>query len=241
MKTDLPAILKLFDIPLHKIYIALISISPVKGDPMRKIAIIALILSGLTVSCTTLDKDLYFKDTKGFKNKKVRIALIPFEDASGVVNSGVNVSDAITNELIKIREWDIVERTKIARIIKEQAFEATGMTEKDYSKLGKIANVDFFITGSLGQYDCYVTKKNEARIRITINLRFIDTVTGKVIGTGRYVYNTNRNYLRSCCLVSWIFMFMPEDTIDRELTKVARAIVQDMKEKLSLNPPEQKI
>ena len=205
---------------------------------MRKIAIIALILTGMAVSCTSLDKDLYFKETKGFK-KNVRIALIPFEDASGVVNSGVNVSDAITNELIKIRDWDIVERTKISKIIKEQAFEATGMTEKDYSKLGKLANVDFFIAGSLGQYDCYVTKKNEARIRITINIRFIDTVTGKVIGTGRYVYNTNRNYLRSCCLTAWIFMLMPEDTIDRELTKVARAIVQDMKEKLSIDQPEQ--
>ncbi|HPS57988.1 MAG TPA: CsgG/HfaB family protein [Spirochaetota bacterium] len=203
---------------------------------MRKIAIIAVIIAGLTASCTTFEKDLYFKTTKGFK-KNIRVALIPFEDASGVANSGVNVSDAITNELIKIREWDIVERTQISKIIREQAFEATGMTEKDYAKLGKIANVDYFITGSLGQYDCYVDKKNEARIRITINIRFIDTVTGKVIGTGRYVYNTNKNYLRSCCLVSWVFMLMPEDTIDKELTKVAKAIVQDMKEHLELEIP----
>ena len=200
---------------------------------MRKMAIITVIISGLAASCTSFDKDLYFKDTRGFKNN-VRVALIPFEDASGVANSGVNVSDAITNELIKIRQWDIVERTKIAKIIKEQAFEATGMTEKDYAKLGKLANVDYFITGSLGQYDCYVTKKNEARIRITVNIRFIDTVNGKVIGTGRYVYSTNRNYLRGCCLVSWVFMLMPEDTIDREVSKIARAIVQDMREKLGL-------
>lgn len=200
---------------------------------MRKIALLAVIIAGLTASCTSFEKDLYFKDTRGFK-KNVRIALIPFEDASGVANSGVNVSDAITNELIKIRDWDIVERTKISKIIKEQAFEATGMTEKDYAKLGKLANVDYFITGSLGQYDCYVDKKNEARIRITINLRFIDTVTGKVIGTGRYVYNTNKNYLRSCCVVSWVFMLMPEDTIDRELSKVAKAIARDMVEKLQI-------
>ena len=201
---------------------------------MRKTAAILLIMTGLALSCTSFEKDLYFKNTAGFK-KNVRVALIPFEDAAGVANSGVNVSDAITNELIKIKKWDIVERTQIAKIIKEQAFEATGMTEKDYAKLGKIANVDYFITGSLGQYDRYVDKKNEARIRITINIRFIDTVTGKVIGTGRYTYNTNKNYLRSCCLVSWIFMFMPEDTIDKELSKVAKAIVNDMKEKLELD------
>ena len=201
---------------------------------MRKTAAILLIMTGLALSCTSFEKDLYFKNTAGFK-KNVRVALIPFEDAAGVANSGVNVSDAITNELIKIKKWDIVERTQIAKIIKEQAFEATGMTEKDYAKLGKIANVDYFITGSLGQYDCYVDKKNEARIRITINIMFIDTVTGKVIGTGRYTYNTNKNYLRSCCLVSWIFMFMPEDTIDKELSKVAKAIVNDMKEKLELD------
>lgn len=204
---------------------------------MRKIALLAVIIAGLAASCTSFEKDLYFKETKKFK-KNLRIALIPFEDASGVANSGVNVSDAITNELIKIHQWDIVERTQISKIIKEQAFEATGMTEKDYAKLGKLANVDYFITGSLGQYDCYVDKKNEARIRITVNIRFIDTTTGKIIGTGRYVYNTNKNYLRSCCLVSWVFMLMPEDTIDKELSKIAKAIVQDMKEHLQLEAPE---
>lgn len=206
---------------------------------MRKTAVIAAIIAGLAASCTSFDKDLYFKDTKGFK-KNVRIALIPFADAAGVANSGINVSDAITNELIKIPDWDIVERTKISKIIREQAFEATGMTEKDYAKLGRLANVDYFITGSLGQYDCYVDKRNEARIRITINIRFIDTVTGKVIGTGRYVYNTNRNYLRTCCLVSWVFMFMPENTIDRELTKISREIVRDMKEHLEIEEPQAK-
>jgi len=197
---------------------------------------ITLMLAGiilLTVSCTSLEKDLYFKETTGFK-KNIRLAVIPFADASNAKNSGINVSDALTNELIKIRNWEIVERTQIMKVIKEQSFEITGMTEQDYSKLGKLTNVDYFIAGSLGQYEHSVDKENDARIRICINLRFIDTTHGKIIGTGRYTYYTSKNYLRSCCLTGWFFIFVPDRTIDRELTNVAKNIVQDMKLQLKL-------
>ncbi|HOP65040.1 MAG TPA: CsgG/HfaB family protein [Spirochaetota bacterium] len=202
---------------------------------MKKIQL-SLLLTVIILSafsCTSLDRDLYFKETAGFK-KNIRLAVIPFEDASNAKNSGINVSDALTNELIKIRNWDIVERTQIMKVIKEQSFEITGMTERDYSKLGKLTNVDYFIAGSLGQYAHSVDKENDARIRICINLRFIDTTHGKIIGTGRYTYFTSKNYLRSCCLTGWFFIFVPDRTIDKELTNVARSIVQDMKIKLQL-------
>lgn len=187
----------------------------------------------LFTSCSTLEKDLYFKNPERL-NKNIRIALIPFEDAHNVTNSGINVSDAITNELVKMPKWDVVERTQIERIIKEQSFEATGMTEKDYAKLGKLANVDYFITGSLGQYESYIDSNDNVRIRITINLRFIDTTNGKVIGTGRYTYNTNKNYIRSCCLFGWIWYFLPDNTIDKELSKVSKEIVKDMRLQLGI-------
>lgn len=200
---------------------------------MRGKHFFAIIIVFFFASCSTLEKDLNFRNPEGLK-KNIRIALIPFADANNVKNSGINVSDAITNELLKISRWDVVERTQIEKIIKEQAFEATGMTEKDYAKLGKLANVDYFITGSLGQYESYVDKKDEIKIRIAINLRFIDTTSGKVIGGGRYVYNTNRNYLRSCCLFSWIWFFLPDNTIDKELSKVAREIVADIRTQLGI-------
>jgi len=197
------------------------------------VSTISLLTILITTSCTSFDKDIYFKETVKF-NKNVRIAVIPFEDAVNAKNSGINVSDAITNELIRISNWDIVERTQLMKVIKEQSIEATGMTEADYSKLGKLANVDYFITGSLGQYQQTPDKDGNPGIRITINLRFIDTTHGKVIGTGRYSYNTNKNYLRGCCLTGWAFVFMPEDTIDRELSKMSKILVQDMKQQLKI-------
>ena len=202
---------------------------------MKRISIPALFLTAVlfSLSCTSFEKDIYFKDTVKF-NKNVRIAVLPFEDAVNANNSGVNVSDAITNELIRISNWDIVERTQLMKVIKEQSIEATGMTEEDYSKLGKLANVDYFITGSLGQYQQTPDKDGNPGIRITINLRFIDTTHGKIIGTGRYSYNTNKNYLRGCCLTGWAFVFIPEDTIDRELSKMSKMLIQDMKQQLKI-------
>lgn len=196
-------------------------------------SIIFLLTILITTSCTSFDKDIYFKETVKF-NKNVRIAVIPFEDAVNSPKSGINVSDAITNELIRISNWDIVERTQLMKVIKEQSIEATGMTEADYSKLGKLTNVDYFITGSLGQYQQIPDNDGNPGIRITINLRFIDTTHGKIIGTGRYNYNTNKNYLRGCCLTGWFFVFLPEDTIDRELSKMSKILIHDMKEQLKI-------
>lgn len=184
-------------------------------------------------SCTSFEKDINFKETVKFKNK-VRIAVLPFEDAENANKSGINVSDALTNELMKISNWDIVERTQIMKVIKEQSFESTGMTEQDYSKLGKLTNVDFFITGSLGQYQQTSDFDGNNRIRITINIRFIDTTHGKIIGTGRYCYYTNKNVLRGCGITGWIFQFFPDVTIDSELTKITKIIVQDMKDQLKI-------
>lgn len=186
-----------------------------------------------SVSCTSFDRDIYFRESVKF-NKNVRVAVLPFEDASGVKNSGINVSDAITNELIRLSGWDVVERTHIMKVIKEQSIEATGMTEQDYSKLGKLTNVDFFITGSLGQYEQNTDKDGNPGIRITINLRFIDTTHGRIIGTGRYSYHTNKNYLRGCCMTGWFFVFLPDSTIDRELTKMIKVMIQDMKAQLKI-------
>ncbi len=195
---------------------------------------IIIITSVLTLSCSSFDKDLYFKETTGLK-KKVRVAVLPFQDDRNAKGSGVNVADALTNELIKFSTWDIVERVQIEKVIKEQAFEATGMTEADYSKLGKLTNVDYFITGSVGQYIYNMRDPDNVKIRFAINMRFIDTTKGKVIGTGRYCYQTNKNYLRSCCLFSWIFIFVPERNIERELSVVAGKIARDMKVSLGIN------
>lgn len=185
------------------------------------------------ISCTSFEKDTYFKETAKFK-QNIRVAVLPFEEASRSSNSGTNVSDALTNEMMKIPNWEIVERTHIMKVIKEQSMEATGMTEQDYSKLGKLTNVDYFVTGSLGQYQQNPDKLGNPGIRITINMRFIDTTHGKIIGTGRYSYHTNKNYLRGCSVTGWVFNFMPDDTIDRDLSTVIRKMVEDIKEQLKI-------
>jgi len=199
---------------------------------MRKIFLFPIFIT-LLFSCSSFDKDLYFKSKKGL-NKNVRVAVLPFKNARNNVNSGINVADALTNELIKFQTWEIVERDQIQKVIKEQSMEATGMTARDYSKLGKLLNVDYFITGSVGQYIYDSRDSDNVKIRFAINIRFIDTTRGKVIGTGRYCYQTNKNYFRSCCLTSWIFIFISERNIERELSVVSKKIATDIKKNLNI-------
>ncbi len=200
---------------------------------MKKIVFL-LLLVPFVFSCSSFDRDLYFKSQKGLTDK-VRVAILPFQNARNNINSGTNVADALTNEMIKFRTWEIVERDQIQKVIKEQAMEATGLTAKDYSKLGKLLNVDYFIAGSVGQYIYDSSDSDNVKIRFAINIRFIDTTKGQVIGTGRYTYQTNKNYFRSCCLTSWIFIFISERNIEKELTVVSKKIAADIKNTLQIN------
>lgn len=101
---------------------------------VKKTCITFLVLLIAVTSCTSVKKNIYIKDREGLK-KNVRIAVFPFNDAPGAegAGSGVAFADALTCELIKIDNWQVIERSQLEKIVQERSLNMTGLTDADYT------------------------------------------------------------------------------------------------------------
>ncbi|MBI5701143.1 hypothetical protein HZC34_04760 [Candidatus Saganbacteria bacterium] len=87
-----------------------------------------------------------------FAKGKLRIAIVDFlsGDTGGKsLNSGV-IADRIASELVKTDRFDVLERTQIQKILKEQNFPQILVGgEYDYKKIGKLLSAEVVITGNV--------------------------------------------------------------------------------------------
>ncbi len=197
----------------------------------RLLCIIPLIAM---ISCTSFDKNTFIKDKDSLK-KKIRIAVLPFSNSSSNPDSGVNVSDAITSEIIKIKNWNVVERSQLPKIIQEQKIEATGMTAQDYNKIGKLTNVDYLIIGSVTEYSYDRALYMIPQTKLAVNMRIISTTTGEIVGTGRYVYETGKHAWIGCCLCGWYYlpvMLLNTQNINKDLNEMAEEVAEEIEDKI---------
>lgn len=187
-------------------------------------------------SCTSFNKNTFIKDKESLK-QKVRIAVLPFSNSSNHPDSGINVSDAITSEIIKIKNWSVVERSQLPKIVQEQKIEATGLTAQDYHKIGKLTNVDYLIIGSVTEYSHDRVLYLVPQTKLAVNMRIISTTTGEIVGTGRYVYETGKHAWIGCCLCGWYYlpiMLFTTQNINKDLNEMAEDIVEDIEDQISV-------
>lgn len=120
-----------------------------------------LLLSGINVSVA----------------QTLKVAILDFENTSGITKydglgkamSSMLITDIATN--VSPRRLQIVERSQIQKILKEQNFQASSAVDKTSTvKAGKMLGVKYLLIG-----DIYVL--NDALI---INARFVDAETGDI-------------------------------------------------------------
>jgi len=203
---------------------------------MKKILLFLMPLI-ILCSCTSFEKNTFIKDKESL-SKKVRIAVLPFTNYSNSVDSGVNVSDAITSEIIKIKNWNVVERSHLPKIIQEQKIEAAGLTAQDYNKIGKLTNVDYLIIGSVAEYSYDRRLYIVPQTKLAVNMRIINTTNGEIVGTGRYVYETGKHAWCGCCLLGWYYIplaLFSTENINNDLNEMAEKIAKDIKKQIGDN------
>jgi len=185
-------------------------------------------------SCTSFDSDTFIKNKEPFK-QKVNIAVLPFSDAPGHKDSGINVSDAITGEVIKIKNWNIVERYQLPKILKEQTLEAAGLTAEDYNKIGKISNIEYIIVGSVSEYYHGRTAFVVPKTKLVVNMRIINITNGEIAGTGRYVYETGKRAWAGCCILGFYYLpvlLLSEENINKDLNALAARVAKDINKQI---------
>lgn len=196
-----------------------------------KKAIIAVIVIGTTaMSCTSVKKDIYIKDRNGLK-KDIRIAVFPFKDAPGKdgEGSGVAFADALTGELIKIDNWQVVERAQLERIVQEKSLNMTGLTDADYTKIAQLSKVDYIIVGSVSQFEYERSALNVfvPKTKISFKGRIINAETGTVVGTISYTKETGKYAIIGCCILGLYYIpvaLLSESNKYEELDNVAEDV-----------------
>ena len=200
---------------------------------MKKLTLLSIFL--FMLSCTSVDKSVYIKDKQALQ-KPVRIAVLTFVDAPKYPGSGVSIADALTNELVQISNWDLVERSQIEKILKEKSLDMTGLTDSQITDIGKLAKTDYIILGSVSDYyydrQFYIVPKT----KIAFNARIINTQTGSIVGTLRYNRETNKNAWCGCCLLGWYYLpvlLLTDQNINTDVSKAARDVVRTIEKDIS--------
>jgi len=138
------------------------------------------VLCGFFVGCASYS----LRPSKVIVPKNIKkIAVLEFKDErtekekQKYQNPSKIIQEKIIAGLSKDGKFQIIERENIDKIIAEQKFQATGITDIETAvRIGKLANVDAMIFGSITQYGRTIYP----RAKLTVNLRIVDIETGTI-------------------------------------------------------------
>jgi curli biogenesis system outer membrane secretion channel CsgG len=146
---------------------------------MNKIRMVAMIVCLFIVSIagTALAKD--------------RVAVMDFTNKSqhGGWRLGQGASDMLTTALVKTGKFSVMERDKLASILKEQDLGASGRIDPSTAaRIGKVIGVGYIITGAVTEYGqssmggggkgVNVGKKG---YHATVDIRMVNATTGEIV------------------------------------------------------------
>lgn len=114
---------------------------------------------------------IFILSTASSAREKVAIAVLDFEAKNVNQQNAEAVADLLRTELFNTGSFKVVERAKIQRILEEQRFQMSGVTDTDQAaQIGRLLNVNKIMVGS-------VTKLGQTFV---INTRIVDVQSGLV-------------------------------------------------------------
>lgn len=90
--------------------------------------------------------------------QKIVMGIIPFTAAGVEEYEAESLSNRLRSELIETGTFYVVETEKIEEIIREQAFQQTGLIDERYiAKVGNMLGAHYMVTGSVGKVGRFYT------------------------------------------------------------------------------------
>ena len=108
--------------------------------------------------------------------QKTTIAVFDFEN-NGLENQEVRqLSKRLESELVKVGKYNVVERSKIDEILKEQNLQLSGCVDTCLIEVGKLLGASQIVIGSVGKFD----------LTFTMSAKLIDATSGRIIKSHNY-------------------------------------------------------
>ncbi|MCG6971492.1 MAG: CsgG/HfaB family protein [Gammaproteobacteria bacterium] len=122
---------------------------------------------------------------------KTRVAVMDFDNKTphGGWRIGRGASDMLATELVKLKKYSVIERDKLASILKEQDLGASGRIDPATAvKIGKVLGVDFIVTGSVTEYGQSSGGGGGGGVRVGkkgyhagVDVRVVNATTGEIV------------------------------------------------------------
>jgi len=108
------------------------------------------------------------------------MAVLLFEDAPGAPGSGSRVAGIVTTLLLDL-DVNMVERTELDEVFKEQVVQLQHADDADVLKVGKLVGAQAIVVGEVQQWE---RTEGEQIRRVSLALRMIDVESGVVLFNG---------------------------------------------------------
>ncbi len=171
---------------------------------------------------------------------KDHVAIMDFENKSqhGGWRLGQGASDILTTELVKAGKFDVMERDRLAAIIKEQNLGASGRIDPSTAaRIGKIIGVEYIITGAITEYGQSKSSLGFQDIKLgktgyhaTVDIRMINAATGQI------VFADSESHSGSSYAGSLFGISAEESFNEKKATDVMRAAIKNLAAKITSAP-----
>lgn len=132
----------------------------------------------------------------GYASAKVKIGIPPFENKAKIdpviADSFV---DMLITAFVKTRKFDVVERSSMKRIVQEQKLGAYGaVPARSAAKMGKLIGAKYMVIGIISEAGykkdsaakIFGLSLAKARAVFGVDIRLVDTTTGKIVRAETY-------------------------------------------------------
>jgi curli biogenesis system outer membrane secretion channel CsgG len=117
------------------------------------------------------------------KVTKLRMAVVGFDVAAstyGLKQLDRKAEDMLTTALIKTKQFTMIDRKHIKKVIDEQAFQISGMVDTATAvKIGKILGAQAIVTGSITEMGCravsFIAKVTTCRASMDVQVISVET------------------------------------------------------------------
>lgn len=122
---------------------------------------------------------------------KARVAVMDFDNKTqyGGWRLGRGASDMLTTELVKTKKFRMMERDKLASLLKEQDLGVSGRIDPSTAaRIGKVIGVQYIVTGAVTEYGQssrggggWRFSMSKKGYHATVDVRIVSATTGEIV------------------------------------------------------------